>query len=104
MNCFEKMIDDIFRVPQFIDTFSYTDNSTVKQVTCIQYTMQTDAMFTQYGVDEGIDFVLTCKCSDFTPKKNQKITYHGQEFKIVSWKTDGFNLSYNLNVKSVTSK
>lgn len=104
MNCFQKLTQDIFNVPEFIDTFTYLDNETVKTVTCIQYHSENDAIYTEYGIDDGIDFILVVKCKDFSPKKNQKITYHGQAFKITSWTIDGFGLMANLNVKSVTSK
>lgn len=117
MNCFEKMIQDCFSIPQFIDYFypiteiytptsslSSSSSSSLDAVLCIQYHTDTDAIFTEFGTDEGIDFVLTCKCADFTPHKNQKIMFHNKVYKIVSWMQDGFNLSWNLNVKSVTSK
>lgn len=112
MNAFEYMIEDVFSVPEFIDVFypveeassESSESSSSLGITCVQYTSESDAVFTQFGVDEGVDFVLTCKVKDFTPKKNQKITFHDKVYKIVSWKTDGFNLTHNLNIKSLTSR
>lgn len=114
MNCFEYMIQDVFNIPQFIDMFypidetssssSSSSSSSLDGIVCVQYTSESDAIFTEFGVDEGIDFVLTCKVKDFTPKKNQKILFHNKQYKIVSWKTDGFNLTHNLNIKSLTSR
>ena len=110
MNAFEFMIDDVFNVPEFMDNFSFSSSessasgSSLQSVTCIQYTAENDALYTEFGIDDNIDFILTCKTADFTPFKNQKIMFHGKQYKIVSWKTDGFNLTHNLNVKSITSK
>lgn len=112
-NCFQNMIQDVFNIQEFIDYFYPIENdssdssdssSSLQGIVCIQYTSEQDAIYTEFGVDQNIDFILTCKVKDFTPKKNQKIKYHDKTYKIISWKTDGFNLTHNLNIKSITSK
>ena len=104
MNAFEKLTEDIFNVPEFLDFFTYADGENTVTVKCIQYHSDNDAVFTEFGVDEGIDFTLVVKCKDYVPVKNAKITFHGKQYKVVSWTVDGFNLMANLNVKSLTSK
>ena len=109
MNAFEKLTEDIFNVPEFVDFFTVEVNngsssSAQQEIQCIQYHSDNDAVFTEFGVDEGIDFTLVVKCKDYVPVKNAKITFHGKQYKIVSWTVDGFNLMANLNVKSLTSK
>lgn len=114
VNCFEQMIQDVFKVPQFIDTFEIVNDSSSSSsdsssslssaITCVKYAQQDDAILTQFGMDQGIDFILTCKVKDFTPQKNMKIKFHDKIYKIVSWHIDSFQLTYNLNLKSLTSK
>ena len=109
MNCFEKLTEDIFRVPEFVDFFTVEVNngsssSALQDVQCIQYHTDNDLQFTEYGYDDGVEFVIVVKCADFEPKKNQKITFHDKQYKIVRWETDGFNLMNNITIKSVTSK
>ncbi len=116
MNAFQKLTQDIFNIPQFRDVFYVTEqvytptstssnsSSTLRAITCIDYHSENDAVFTQFGVDQGFDMQMVVKCADFTPKKNQKITFHNKQYKIVSWTTDGYDLMNNIKIKSLTSK
>ena len=101
MNMFEKMIEDIFRVKQFVSVF-HTD--TGKQVVCISYETDTDSIYTQFGIDTGVSFYLTCKVTDYTPKKGQKLEYNGKKYKIDSFTADSFNLCYKILLRDLTSK
>ena len=111
MNAFQQLTQDIFKIPQFIDVFFVVDgssssssSSSLQGITCIDYHSQNDAIYTQFGVDQGYDMQMVVKCSDFTPKKNQKIMFHNKVYKIVSWTTDGYDLMNNIRIKSLTSK
>lgn len=101
MNAFEKMIDDVFKVTDFIEYFYTEDNI---PITTIAYQMNTDQQYTEFGVDNGVSFYLTCKVSDFTPKKGKKIIFRNTTYRIESFYTDAFNLSYNIYLRSLTSK
>ncbi len=101
MNCFEKMIDDVFAVPQF-QTFFIDQNGNRIIAIVFQTTCQT--IYTEFGVDTGISFYLTCKVADYQPKKGAKITYNGKEYKIDQFSTDSFGLSHNIFLRSLTSK
>lgn len=109
----QNMIDTIFNVPEFKDQFfplvqssssSGSSSSSLAGITCIQYEREYNPLYTQYGLDDGIDFVITCKVADFTPQKGMKILYHNKPYKIASWKEDGYNLTWNINLKSLASK
>lgn len=101
MNAFQKMIDDIFSVPQFIEYFTTEDN---KQIVTVAYSVDTNTVYTQFGMDKGESFYLTCKVKDYTPKKGAKITFRGEKYKIDDFSADAFNLSYNIYLKSLTSR
>lgn len=101
MNAFEKMIEDIFNIPQFQEYFVTSSN---KMVTAICYSTDVDTQFTQFGVDSGMSFYLTCKCADYTPKKNQIITYRNTKYKIDTFSMDSFKLTYNIFLRDLTSK
>lgn len=100
-NTFEKMIDDCFKIKDFIE---YFQDQTGKNIVCISYSIDTGENWTQYGIDTGVNFYITCKAEDFTPKKGVKITFRGKQYKIQSFETDAFNLSHKIYLKSLTSK
>lgn len=102
MNVFERAINDIFNVPEFTQTF--TDEETGRQITTIVYQRNTDGAYTQFGFDNGVNFYLTCKTSDYAPKKGKKIIYKNTAYRIDSFLTDSFGLSHNIYLKSLTSK
>lgn len=101
MNAFEKMIDDVFTVPQFIESFTTADG---KNVVTISYEVSTDSLYSEYGFSEGISFYLTCKVADYQPKKGDKITFRNRRYKIDSFTADSFNLTYKIFLKSLTSE
>lgn len=101
MNVFEKAIEDIFNIKQFIESFVYQDST----IPCIAiYNENTNTDYTLYGVDDGVNFYLTCKVADFTPKKGMKITFRNTTYRIDTFYADSFNLSYNILLKSLTTK
>ena len=101
MNMFQKMIEDIFNIPEFISTF---ETESGKEITCITYETATDTLYTEFGIDEGVSFYMSVKKADYTPVKGAKLTYNGRAYKIDSFKLDSFNLSYNIYLKDLTSK
>ena len=113
-NPFEKAIEDIFSIQQFLEYFTYyledeasisSSSAYVVQVPCIAvYNNNVDAIYTEYGVDDGVNFYLTCKVADFTPKKGMKITFRDITYRIDTFYADSFNLTYNILLKSLTTK
>lgn len=101
MNCFQNMIQDIFNVPQFKQYFTVENGISI---VCVAYETQTDTIYTEYGIDDGVHFHLTCKVEDYTPKKGQKITFRNKIYKIDSFTADSFNLTYKIYLKDLTSK
>lgn len=101
MNPFEKMIDDIFNIPEFKEYFTTENGLTVD---CISYETDFEPVYTEYGFDDGISFYLSCKVKDYTPKKGEKLTYKNKAYKIDTFKEDSFSLTYNIFLRSVTSK
>lgn len=101
MNIFEKMIDDVFDIPEFIQYFCTPDN---KDVVAISYEKATDTIYTEYGIDDGVSFYLTCKVKDYTPKKGDKITFRNQVYKVDTFSADSFNLTYKIFLKDLTSR
>lgn len=102
MTIFEKAIEDIFEVPEFKEEF--VDQETGAHVTTISYQVNTDQQYTEFGIDNGVSFYLTCKCKDYTPKRNKKIIFRGTTYRIDSFYADGFGLTYNIFLKSLNSK
>lgn len=100
-NIFEKMIDNVFSVPQFIEYFTTEDG---KEVVTVSYSVDTNTQYTEFGMDNGVSFYLTCKVKDYTPKKGLKITFRGKEYKIDYYHADAFDLTYNIFLKSLSSK
>lgn len=99
-NIFQNMIEQVFNVPQFRQYMQ----APVGTVVCISYSTQTDTAYTQFGVDGGVNFHLTCKVKDYTPKKGDKIVFRGRTYKVDSFSADSFNLSYDIYLRDLTSK
>lgn len=101
MNAFEKMIDDVFTVPQFIQYFTTNDGT---NVVTISYEVDTDSLYSEFGFVENVSFYLTCKVKDYQPKKGEKIIFRNKKYKIDSFTADSFNLTYKIFLKSLTSE
>lgn len=101
MNPFQKMIDDVFAVPEFCEKFR---TEAGVEIITIAYEVATDEVYTQFGIDEGVSFYLTCKVKDYTPRKGEKIIFRGSTYKIDSFTADSFNLTYKLFLKALSSK
>lgn len=101
MNAFEKMVQDVFNVPEFVEYFYDENNTPIKT---IAYSVNVEEDFTEYGVDNGVTFYLTCKRDDYAPKRGNKIRFRGETYKVANYSIDAFNLSYKIFLKSITSK
>lgn len=101
MNIFEEMIQSVFGVPQFQQFFTAEGG---RQIVTVSYERSQEQIYTQYGIDAGVTFGLTCKCRDYTPYRGAKIEFRGKTYKVDSWTTDSFGLTYRINLKDVTSK
>ena len=100
MNIFQSAIEDIFNTKEFTEYFT-ADNKTV---VCIAYQTNVNSLYTQFGIDNGMSFYLTCKVKDYTPKKGNIITFRNKQYKIDEYKADSFNLCFNIFLKDLTSK
>ena len=101
MNAFEQMIEDCFSVPEFIEYFTTEDGA---EIVSVAYSVDVDEQYTEFGMDNGISFYLTCKTADFTPTKGAKITFRGKQYKIDTFSADAFDLTYKIYLKSLTTK
>ena len=99
-NCFENMIQDVFNIPQFVEYFTYGQ----QRIKCVSYHMDIDPSFTTFGLDDNVNFYITCKASDFTPQKNIHITFRNQLYRIDSFELDAFGLSWKILVKNSFKK
>ena len=102
MTIFQQMVNDVFQVVDF--TQSFRDVETNKEIICIAFSIENNEAYTQFGVDDGISFYLTCKKNDYVPRKNNKIIFRNQIFKIDNFSVDSFNLSWRIFLKSEMSK
>lgn len=100
MNPFDYLIEDIFNSSDFVD-FCYINNRKTK---CIASSITTDSNYTPFGVDDGVAFYLQIKKNDYTPKKSDKIVYKNQQYKVDTYTLDSAGKSYNIFLKSLTSK
>lgn len=103
MNPFFKAIDDIFKVPEFLTSFTTIEG---EEKPCISVRPLTiEEKVTLFGVDAGESYELTCKAEVFTPKKGNRITYNGTLYKIEDpIYRDSFGLTYNFTIRSLSSK
>ena len=103
MNAFEHMIDDLFRVSDFIEKF--TDVDTGNEITCIcTQQVKFDTEYTQFGRNDSVNFYLSVKAKDYVPVKNKRIIFRGQTYKIDDFELDAYGLSYDMHLKSLTDK
>lgn len=100
MSIFETAIDDIFNTPDFLEYLTIEN----RQIAVISYDAATDALYTEYGFDNGKTISITCKVKDYTPAKGAKVLFRGQSWKIDNWTADSHNLTYRVYLKSVESK
>ena len=100
MNIFEKMVENIFSVKEFLEFFTCSKG----KVPCIAQSIEEELAYTEFGVDEGISFSLYVKTKDYTPRRGNKIEFRGKEYKIDKFITCPYNLTYTIYLKSVSSK
>ena len=100
MNPFDYLIEDIFNSSDFVD-FCYINNRKTK---CIASEITNDASYTAFGIDEGISLFLRLKVSDYKPDKTDKITYKNHLYKVDNFILDSAAKTYNVYLKSLSSK
>ena len=99
-NIFSQAVDDIFSVDDFLEPL--TVNGVTVQV--CSYECSVDEKYTEYGVDDGSVVSITCKCSDWTPKRGEQVIFRGNIFKVSNFTCDSHALTYRVWIKSLTSK
>jgi hypothetical protein len=100
MNPFDILIDDIFHAVDFTEKCLVNG----KNITCITSAITADSEYTLYGVDEGINFYLMVQAKEYTPKKNDKITYKNKTYKVDIFTLDSAGKTYNVYLKSLSSR
>lgn len=103
MNCFQKMINDLFNVAVFIDFFyDYQQDKTIR---CIRYDdTNYDVDYTQFGRDQKCNFYLCVKSDQYTPIKNKRIKFQDVDYKIDTFSKDAFGLTYSMYLKRLNQK
>lgn len=103
MNPFQKAINDIFKVEDFLSSFLTAEG---EEKPCISVRPLTiEEQVTLWGIDAGESYELTCKVEVFTPKKGNRITYNGKLYKIENpINRDSFSLTWNFTIRSLSTK
>ena len=102
-NAFEKMIADLFLIADFIDFFY--DYDTDKMYVCIRYDDTSyDVDYTQFGKTDIADFYLCVKSDQYTPQKNKRIKFNNVDYKIDSFTSDAFGLTYSMRIRKLVEK
>lgn len=96
MNSFQRMIYDVFNVPDFVD-YAIINS---KKISVILYEDNTNSVYSEYGFDDGQTMNFTCKKCDYTPKKGDVVTLKNKEYKVDSFVLDSFGLSYIVTIKN----
>lgn len=100
MTPFDVLIEDIFNAHDFTEWVSVNG----RQIKCISSSITADSEYTLYGVDEGINFYLMVKASEYTPKKNDKLVYKNKPYKVDVFTLDSAGKTYNVYLKALSSK
>ena len=100
MSIFSQAINDIFQVDDFLEPL-IVNGVTVK---VCSYECSVDEKYTEYGVDDGSVVSITCKCSDWSPKRGEQVVFRGRTFRVSNFTCDSHNLTYRVWIKSLTSK
>lgn len=100
MNPFDILIEDIFNANDFTEWCSVNG----KRIKCISSSITADSEYTLYGVDEGINFYLMVKASEYAPKKNDRVVYKNRSYKVDMFTLDSAGKTYNIYLKSLSSK
>ena len=102
MNPFEQAIEDIFAMPDFVESCTIGTET----VTCIASAVSIDPAVTRFGMDDGESFYLQVKMSDLTavPAKNSIVTYNGTQYRVDRAQVDSANLTVSIYLKSKSTK
>lgn len=106
MNPFERLINDVFKSKDFVEYVEKIESGATKiyNVPCVASSIVNQAEYTAYGLDEGVNFYLMFKLSQYQPQKNDKITYNNNTYKVDSFTIDSANQSVSVYVKARSSK
>ena len=96
MNPFQKMIDDVFKVPEFAEKMTVNEN---QEITFIRYSSSEAPIYTEFGTDAGRKLQITVKCKDYSPKKGDRIRIKNKNFRVEDFDTDSFELTTVINLK-----
>lgn len=100
MNPFDVLIEDIFNANDFTEWCSVNG----KRIKCISSSLTVAPQYTLYGIDDGINFYLMVKASDYKPRKNDKIIFKNGTYKVDMFALDSARKTYNVYLKSLSSK
>lgn len=106
MNPFERLVNDIFKSKDFVEYVETIESGATKiyNVPCITSSIVNEAEYTAYGLDDGINFYLMFKLSQYQPQKNDRITYNNKTYKVDSFTIDSANQSVSVYLKALSSK
>lgn len=107
MNPFHRLINDVFSAKDFVEHCNIQKNNgdvSYYNVPCIVSSIVNEAEYTAYGLDDGINFYLMFKLSQYQPQKNDRITYNNKTYKVDSFTIDSANQSVSVYLKALSSK
>lgn len=101
MNPFEQLTSDIFANPDFVETAEFDGRS----IPVIASEISEEERLTQFGLDDGVSFFFRVQKIHISGiKRNSKITFRGNTFKVDSISLDSAALCYRVNLKSMSSR
>ena len=99
MNPFQKMINDIFSVEDFLED-CFIEGQHYK---CITSPIVDNVTFSEVGVESEENFTLDLKLPvSKMPKKNDKVKFRDENYKINFIETDSANTSIKIHLVALS--
>ena len=99
MNAFQKMINDIFSVEDFLED-CFIEGRHYK---CITSPIVDNVTFSEVGVESEENFTLDLKLPiSKMPKKNDKVKFRDENYKINFIERDSANTSVKLHIVALS--
>ena len=101
MTPFEQLTADIFANPDFTERAGING----KEIPVIASEISEEERLTRFGVDDGVSFFLRVqKIHAVGIRRNDKVLFRGETYKVDKISLDSAALSYSLDLKSVSSR
>ena len=100
MTPFDCLVEDILANPDITETVIVQGRLIRCGVTSLEYSPDV----TDYGMDEGESFYLTCRITDAVGiKRGTLLTFRGKQYKVTGTEIDSAGLSVSIYLRSLTT-